>query len=158
MNKTPCHCCGAEMVTKVACPIGCPGPESGTKWRRARGPYRTSKHLRLRRLPGPVAGRDKRDGTASETAKTEWAPGSLAKWIGDNLVAYLQVLPTDGTGSFPWVTVHGAASAPADAIQRMTKIARAVLDQWYRLPVQPPEMHTVMSILEMETMAFEQWG
>jgi hypothetical protein len=32
--KSLCPCCGGEMVTKSACPIGCPGPESGSKWTR----------------------------------------------------------------------------------------------------------------------------
>jgi hypothetical protein len=41
--KNPCPCCGTEMVTKLACPIGCPGPESGTKWKRNRGVYRAAR-------------------------------------------------------------------------------------------------------------------
>ncbi len=40
-KPTLCPCCGTEMITKLACPIGCPGPESGTKWKRSRKPHCT---------------------------------------------------------------------------------------------------------------------
>jgi hypothetical protein len=91
--------------------------------------------------------------------KPRWMPGSLAQWIGENLIGYLRPTLIDSRSTGEPVYCFGAQVAPADVVEELTKSARLaerVMAQWEELS-ETQRMVAVVSLRAALEQA-EKWG